>query len=75
MKIISIVIISIMIYEDIVFRDYTKVMFNFTERSRKVFMQEKLFWVDMEKGLLNLERIVSTKGIEMGKYRASYNYL
>lgn len=26
----------------------------------------------MEKGLLNVERIVSTKGIEMGKYRASY---
>lgn len=35
-------------------------------------MQEKLFWVDMEKRLLNLERMVRTKGIELRKYRASY---
>lgn len=64
MKIISIVIILMMIYEDTVLNDCIKIIFNFPGRSRNALMKVESFKVDMEEGFPNPGRTVNRKGIK-----------
>lgn len=47
-------------------------IFNLPKRSKNAFMKVTSLRVDMENEFSNIEIIVRTKGINVGKYRESY---
>lgn len=73
-KIILMMIVFVMIYEDIVFYDCVKILFNFFERRRGVFLKVGgVFEGGCGKRIFKYRKNSKNKRIEVEKYREFYN--